>query len=119
MEGSSLKGWLVRIMQNRAIDVHRVERWTIEDVNGLHAAMIKTLPDQFWSLQYAELIVAINRLPIPSSEALSLVFFAGLTHKEAAAVLNCPLGSLKSRIRRAREDLRLLIDLEDAEDFAP
>ncbi len=111
--GQTIKAWLVTIMRNRFIDVCRLEQSTVEDVGGLHAAKITTLPNQVWAVQYSQLVSAVCRLPPQSSEAISLVYFAGLTHEEASVVLGCPLGSVKSRIRRASKNLRDVVDIED------
>lgn len=48
---------------------------------------------------------ALDVLNVEEREALALAFGQDLTHEEAAAVLGCPLGTLKSRIKRALEKL--------------
>lgn len=56
----------------------------------------------------AEMARAIDTLPLEQKEALLLVALEGLAYKEAADILNIPLGTLMSRIGRARAALRVL-----------
>ena len=112
--GNSLKGWLFRIARNRFIDGYRTRGFTIQDVDGKNAHRLLMLPNQDWCVQYADLLTDINRLPLAAREAVLLVMIGGLTHEEAAGVLGWPLGSLKSRIRRSREQLLAAVDLGPA-----
>jgi RNA polymerase sigma-70 factor (ECF subfamily) len=59
---------------------------------------------------------ALQRLPDEHREALVLVGGAGLTYEEAAEVCGCALGTIKSRVNRARNRLLKLLDAEDAEE---
>ena len=110
----SLSAWMFRILRNRWIDGYRVARHTVEDVDGQHAAELVTLPNQHWHMQYAELLRAIDGLEPTLREAFYLVMISGLPHVEAAAVLDAPLGTLKSWIRRGREDLLAIVEIEGA-----
>ena len=100
-----LKTWLCSILRNRFIDLQRQQKFVIEDVDGKHASHLIAAEDQHWRLQYVELLKAMDRLPANAREALALVWLVGLSHEEAAAVLETPLGSVKSRIKRARVKL--------------
>lgn len=110
--GSNLKAWLFSILRNRFTDVYRQRRGTVEDVDGVNAARLTSPADQHWRLQYADLMRAIDALPEPTRDALLLVTGAGLSHEEAAEVLGCPLGTLKSRVRRAKVRLLDLVDVD-------
>ena len=110
--GSSLKAWLFSILRNRFTDEFRRNRHTIQDVDGDYASKLVTLPDQHWRLQYNDLFRAIDGLAPGVRDALLLVAGAGLSHQEAAAVLDCPLGTVKSRIRRARSQLLETVEIE-------
>ncbi len=111
-EGASLKAWLFCILRNRFTDEIRRRRYLVEDVDGENAARLTCPPEQHWRLQYADLLMAINALPVATRDSLVLVMGAGLSHEEAAAVLGCPLGTLKSRIRRARDRLMGIVEIE-------
>ena len=103
--GSSLRAWVFRIMRNRHVDNRRASWWVVEDVDGEHAGMQVSLPEQHWRMEYADLLGAVQALDAPSRDAILLVLGAGLTQEEAAEVCDCPLGTLKSRIRRGRARL--------------
>lgn len=113
ISGASPKSWICTIMRNRFIDSLRQEKWTIQDVDGLSAAKLASNPSQQWSLQYSDLVREIGRLPLVLQEAVVLCWFGGLSHEDAAAVLNWPLGTLKARVRRARDALTQVLDLSE------
>ncbi len=113
--GSSLTGWLFRILRNRFIDVHRGSKPLTEDIDGRHAAKLASAPAQHWTLQYDELISVVDQLPSKMREAFYLVMISGLTHEEAAAVLDVPLGTLKSWIRRGRDLVLQTVDFSGAD----
>jgi RNA polymerase sigma-70 factor (ECF subfamily) len=59
---------------------------------------------------------ALHRLPEEHREALILVGAVGLTYEEAAEICGCALGTIKSRVNRARARLLKIMDAEDATD---
>jgi RNA polymerase sigma-70 factor (ECF subfamily) len=59
---------------------------------------------------------ALQQLPAEHREALVLVGAAGLTYEEAAEICGCALGTIKSRVNRARARLLRIMDAEDAND---
>jgi DNA-directed RNA polymerase specialized sigma24 family protein len=56
--------------------------------------------------EYLELTGSLNNLEAHHKEALELVYFKGLTHREAHTEMNVPLGTFKSYIRQALKQLR-------------
>lgn len=103
--GSSLRAWVFRIMRNKFVDDLRSGRWEVEDSDDACAARQVSLPEQHWRAEYGDLLAALHGLGEASRDAILLVLGAGLTHEEAAEVCDCPLGTLKSRVRRGREQL--------------
>jgi RNA polymerase sigma-70 factor (ECF subfamily) len=59
---------------------------------------------------------ALMQLPHEHREALILIGAAGLTYEEAAEICGCALGTIKSRVNRARARLLKIMDAEDATD---
>jgi len=106
-----LRPWLFRIM----INLHRNDRRRLRgspERDGLD-----TLPfepsspaSQGDRLALAETAAAIDRLPDDQREALLLVVLDGMSYAEAAAALEIPMGTLMSRVGRAREALRAMVD---------
>ncbi len=66
--------------------------------------------EQTSRLALAETADAIDRLPAEQREALLLIVLEGLSYEEAAKILELPIGTLMSRLGRARASLRLLTD---------
>jgi len=100
------RAWLAAILRRRVIDRWRLRpRPTpLADVGSLHveAPAVDPLADQYTD----EMQRALNQLTPELRECLLLVVVAELTHQEAADVLSVPLGTVLSRVSRARERLR-------------
>ncbi|MDP2227085.1 MAG: sigma factor-like helix-turn-helix DNA-binding protein, partial [Moraxellaceae bacterium] len=69
-------------------------------------------PTQEWSLAMQDLQTALGQLPTEHREALILVGAAGLSYEEAAEICGCAVGTIKSRVNRARIKLQRLLDSE-------
>lgn len=109
-EGTNLKAWLCKIMQNCFYHDLSRQRDTIQDIEGRWAAMLSVAPAQEWRLQYNDMLFALDRLPPDARAALVLIGASGCSYEEAAELAHCPVGTLKSRVNRAREKLANLID---------
>jgi RNA polymerase sigma-70 factor (ECF subfamily) len=110
--GSNLKAWLYKILRNTFYTQSVRRRRTVQDVDGRLAAQLVSGPDQEWRLAYDELLVALGKLSQDTRDALLLVVAAGLTYEEAADVAGCAVGTMKSRVNRARERLAELTDFD-------
>ncbi|MFT4074216.1 MAG: sigma-70 family RNA polymerase sigma factor [Asticcacaulis sp.] len=112
-EGSNLQAWLRKIMQNCLYQSLARQRDTVEDVEGRWAAQQAVAPSQEWHIHYADMLSALDRLPPDARAALVLIGASGWSYEEAALLANCPVGTLKSRVNRAREKLASLIGNTD------
>ena len=81
-----------------------------------HAATLSAPPTQDWSVAVHSLRAALLQLPHEHREALVLVGAAGMTYEEAAEICGCALGTIKSRVNRARTRLLKIMDAEVVED---
>ena len=111
-EGSNLKAWLLKIVRNTFYTNVHGKKNTVQDVDGKFAAKLACDPDQEWRLQYGELLGALERLTDEARDALLLVVAADLSYEEAAEISGCPVGTMKSRVNRARERLAELVDAD-------
>lgn len=104
--GTNLRAWLFTIMRNRFYTntVKRARERT-GDLDCV-SAQLSTPATQEWSLRGKELEQALAKLPVHYREALVLVVVLGTNYIDAAQVLNCEVGTIKSRINRARNLLR-------------
>lgn len=104
--GGPLRPWLFTILTNLHRNALRGARRRGEHLD------LDTLPDlglpapQPGYLALAELDRAVGTLPLDQKEALLLVTLEGLSYGEAAGILDIPLGTLMSRLGRARATLR-------------
>jgi RNA polymerase sigma-70 factor (ECF subfamily) len=111
---AAVKTWVTSIARHRAIDALRRGRvrqdrqlpsWA-ED----HAAALYNPADTEARFERHDLLgrvrAAIALLPVEQKEALALAYFKGYSHKRIAATLNRPLGTVKTHIRKAMQQLR-------------
>ena len=66
-----------------------------------------------------EFHTALAKLPVEQREALVLVGALGYSHEEVATICGCAIGTIKSRVNRARHHLADLLSIENPEDFGP
>jgi len=102
-----IRPWLLSIVHNT--HVSRRRRATLESTvaKDLEAVATATVPaGQATRLELKRTIAALLELPEPQREALVLVAVEGMSYKEAADILNIPVGTLMSRLARGREALR-------------
>jgi RNA polymerase sigma-70 factor, ECF subfamily len=80
---------------------------------------MKSQPEQGSRLEFEELRTALAQLPDDQREAVILVGASGFSYEEAAAICGCAVGTIKSRVNRARNRLAELMSIEGLEDFGP
>ena len=91
----------------------------VEDADGSYAARLKTHPDQQSHLDFEDFRAALATLPLDQREALLLVGAQGTSYEEAAEICNVAVGTVKSRVNRARSKLALLLDLTSEAQLGP
>lgn len=116
LHGESILPWLLAVANNATRNaersLHRHRRLLAklpppvpgEDCAAEAAARV----DDGWAM--ARILADYRRLRPAEQEVLALCDWAGLSYAEAAAVLEVPLGTLRSRLSRARDHLRRLVD---------
>ena len=117
--GTNLPAWLFTILRNLFRSDYRKRRREVEDADGNYAKTLKTQPAQSAHLEFEEYRNALYKLPQDQREALILVGASGFSYEEAAAICDCAVGTIKSRVNRARTRLSELLSIEGADDFGP
>ena len=112
-EGTNLKAWLFTILRNTYFSERRKRRREVEDADGSYAARLATQPAQHGHMDMQDFRAALIRLPDDQREALILVGAAGFSYEEAADISGCAVGTIKSRVNRARNRLAGMLGLED------
>jgi len=116
--GTNLQAWLFTILRNQFRSDHRKSIRETEDGDGSHAAAMIHMPDQEDRIMMHDLEAALGKLPRGQREAIMLVGADGLSYEEAAQVLGCAIGTVKSRVNRARSSLAELMKLTDEDGIA-
>ena len=111
--GTNLRAWLFTILRNTYYTNVLRRRREVRDEQGEYAGALKAAPTQDWSVAMRSLQVALQQLPDEHREALILVGAAGLSYEEAAEICGCALGTIKSRVNRARARLLKIMDADD------
>ena len=111
--GTNLRAWLFTILRNTYYTQVLRRRREVRDEAGEYAGMLKTPATQEWSMAMQSLKAGLLQLPAEHREALILVGAAGLSYEEAAEICGCALGTIKSRVNRARARLLKLMDADD------
>jgi RNA polymerase sigma-70 factor (ECF subfamily) len=114
--GTNLRAWLFTILRNTYYTHVLRRRREVRDETGEYAGALKAPATQDWSVAMRSLQAALQQLPQEHREALILVGAAGLSYEEAAEVCGCALGTIKSRVNRARGRLLKIMDAHDAAD---
>ena len=114
--GTDLRAWLFTIMHNQYVnDLRRAARQQVPvDVDQL-ASTLPATTDPTASRQLSELDHALGRLSKGQRAVVLLVGLEGMSYDEAAKILHVPIGTIRSRLGRAREALRSLMDIDDEE----
>lgn len=107
--GGNLRGWLLAILHNAFVDARRSRGAARARETEAAGLLAETQPaTQEAAVRLGQIRAAFFRLPEEQRAALHLVAIEGLSHQAAAEVLGVPIGTLMSRIGRARAALRAL-----------
>jgi RNA polymerase sigma-70 factor, ECF subfamily len=107
--GSNMIAWLYTILRNEYYSEFRKRRYEVGDEEGRHAARLATRPTQEGHMQFLDFRAALDRLAPDHREALILVGASGLSYEDAAKMCGCAVGTMKSRVNRARTRLGELL----------
>jgi len=103
--GTNLHAWLVTILRNQYYSEGRKRRREVEDAEGTHAARLADIGGQHGHLELDDFLRAMQLLPDEQREALVLIGASGFSYEEAADICEVKVGTVKSRVSRARARL--------------
>jgi RNA polymerase sigma-70 factor, ECF subfamily len=108
--GTNLKAWLFTILRNQFYSDHR-RSWRQSPWDADAAERIPgNSGAQEWAAELSDVARALKALPIEQREALVLVGAGGFAYDEAAKISSCAVGTVKSRVARARKALIAILD---------
>ncbi|HEY4135110.1 MAG TPA: sigma-70 family RNA polymerase sigma factor [Alphaproteobacteria bacterium] len=119
--GTNLRAWLLTIMHNAFIDSVRKAKRARDADESAESMMsgLYTRPNQVESLQLGDLQGALERLPEEQRTTLILVALEDMSYEEAAKVTGVPVGTVRSRLSRARHALIRMVDGLTMDDVSP
>jgi RNA polymerase sigma-70 factor, ECF subfamily len=110
--GTNLNAWLFTILRNLFHSEYRKRKREVEDADGSYAARLATAPEQNARLDFDDLRLALAKLSPDQREAVLLIGAEGFSYEEAAQICGTAVGTIKSRVNRARRRLSELMSLE-------
>lgn len=108
-ENSCLRAWLFTILRNAFISGIRAQRHEVPDTDNQFSGQISVAATQHDALALKQMLSLIQTLPVPQRTALLLMGAYGYSQQEAADFCDCSLGTIKSRVSRARASLGHLL----------
>ncbi|MGH6763772.1 MAG: RNA polymerase sigma factor [Phyllobacterium sp.] len=117
--GTNMKAWLFTIMRNEFYSQMRKRGREIQDTEGFFTSQMAVHPSQYGSLDLQDFRKALDALPGDQREAITLVGALGVSYEEAAVICGCAVGTIKSRVSRARKGLQAALEVSGEGDYGP
>jgi len=103
--GTNLKAWIFTILRNLFYNEIRKNRLKVQSLDDIPGEGPATPPTRDANLEFADFRRAFWQLGQSQREVLIMVGASGLSYEEAAAICGCAVGTIKSRVSRARREL--------------
>lgn len=117
--GTNLKAWLFTILRNEFYSQMRKRGREVQDSDGIMTARLAIHPAQEGSLDFEDFRAALDQLPEDQREAIILIGASGFSYEEAAEICDCAVGTVKSRVSRARARLAEMLQIKDDAEYGP
>lgn len=117
-QGTNLRAWLFTILRNTYFSNLRKLKREVEDADGVFSERLSILPSQQSHMDMLDFKEAFKGLTDDQKEVLLLVGAEGFSYEEAAEITGCAIGTVKSRVNRARGALAKSLALDEGEDHA-
>lgn len=117
--GTNMQAWLVTILRNHYYSQMRKRGREVQDTEGSYTARLSVAPSHDGVMDLADFRRALLDLPDEQREALLLVGASGFSYEEAAQICGCAIGTIKSRVSRARNRLQTVLQIGGPGDYGP
>lgn len=117
--GTNMKAWLFTILRNEFYSQMRKRGRELQDSDGVMTARLAVHPSQHGLLDLDDFRVALVQLPEDQREAIILIGASGFSYEEAAQICGCAVGTIKSRVSRARTKLQEILGISGESDYGP
>jgi RNA polymerase sigma-70 factor (ECF subfamily) len=118
--GTNLRAWLFTIMHNQNVNLVRssLREGGAVSLDELSGTLEATTADPIVRRQLRELEAALDHLPDEQRQVILLIGLEGMNYAEAATIVNVPIGTIRSRLSRARESLRQMMGVSEKRHLA-
>jgi RNA polymerase sigma-70 factor (ECF subfamily) len=117
--GTNLKAWLFTILRNEFYSQMRKRGREVQDTEGAFTERMAVHPSQYGVMDLADFKKALDALPDDQREAIILIGASGFSYEEAAEICKCAVGTMKSRVSRARTRLQGMLGVSGEADYGP
>ncbi|RQP17118.1 MAG: RNA polymerase sigma factor [Brucella intermedia] len=117
--GTNLKAWVFTILRNEFYSQMRKRGREVQDTDGVFSEQLAVHPSQYGTLDLQDFRAALEQLPDDQREAIILIGASGFAYEEAAEICGCAVGTIKSRVSRARTRLQEILKIEGESDYGP
>ncbi|MGF0539486.1 RNA polymerase sigma factor [Agrobacterium sp. ES01] len=117
--GTNIKAWLFTILRNEFYSQMRKKGREVSDPDGHYTSQLSIHPNQYGSMDMKDFMKALDQIGEEQREAIVLVCASGFSYEEAAEICGCAVGTIKSRINRARGRLQELLGIDNEDEFGP
>ena len=117
--GTNLKAWVFTILRNEFYSQMRKRGREVQDSDGIITARLAVHPSQQGSMDLDDFRAALETLPEDQREAIILIGASGFSYEEAAEICGCAVGTIKSRVSRARGRLQEILNVAGEADYGP
>ena len=117
--GTNIKAWLFTILRNEFYSQMRKRGREVQDSDGAFTERMAVHPSQYGIMDLGDFRRALDQLPDDQREAIILIGASGFSYEEAAEICKCAIGTMKSRVSRARTKLQELLQVTGEGDYGP
>jgi len=114
---TNMRAWTFTILRNIRINSYRKRRF--DELDDATLASLSEQPNQDDTLELKAVLRALDTLPAAHREVITLVRAGGMSYEEAAQIMGCKLGTIKSRVNRADAALRAVLGADFRVQRAP
>lgn len=112
-QGTNFRAWMFMILRNQFYTtIRKNSRMTSWDPEVAERVLVEA-PAQQEGIHVSDVAKALQKLPAEQREVLLLIGANGASYEEAAEIIGCAIGTVKSRLARGRKALAVLIDGPD------
>jgi RNA polymerase sigma-70 factor, ECF subfamily len=115
--GTNFRAWMFMILRNQFYTTIRKNSRMVSWDPEVAERVLVQAPDQQDALHVSDVAKALQELPEEQREVLLLIGANGVSYNEAAEIIGCAVGTIKSRLARGRKALAVRLDLDTGDEM--